>query len=276
MFKKSKKDKENEESKEEMKVYEKIDNFDVVFKKLCDELGICDLSRRPILYERLNAIAKNHDISGIADFEREFDKGEKFKEEVIDAVTVNETYFFREMDNLNWLVEHIQDSDSNLKIMSMPSSDGSEVYSILIMLALKDEKLLNKVQFLGIDINSEVVQKAKDGIYNERGLHKLSEGIKERFFDKVDGLYCIKDFLKDMVEFKRDNIFELSSSKYGYFDVVLSRNLFIYFDSEHRKRASEALHKVVKPDGYLMMGVTDRLEDSVGFKKVHSFIYKKI
>ena len=252
-----------------------IDDFSPIFNYLYAELGINDLYKRPILYERLGSIAKRYEVETAEEFIDMFKKSYDFYEEVIDAVTVNETYFFREIDSLEWLVKWISEENKDVRVLSIPSSNGAEIYSILIMLDIINTQLLHKVKCVGIDVNNESIKKAKKGIYSERELHKLDGDLKDKYFEKTESGYEIKSFLKSNTEFINDNIFALSTDKYGSFDVVLSRNLFIYFDDLHRKKATEILYKMLKPGGYLMMGVTDRLYEKSGFKKVLSFIYQK-
>jgi len=268
--------KEKREPMKDEKKVKNIDDFSLIFNHLYSVLGINDLHKRPILYERLGTISKRYGIETAEDFVEMFKKNYDFYEEVIDAVTVNETYFFREIDSLQWLVKWIAKENRDIKVLSIPSSNGAEIYSILIMLDIENSQLLQKVKFVGIDINNESIKKAKKGIYSERELHKLDDELKSKYLEKTEKDYKLKSFLKNHTEFINDNIFHLSTSKYGSFDVILSRNLFIYFDDLHRKKATEILYKMLKPGGYLMMGVTDRLYENNGLKKVSSFIYQKI
>lgn len=253
-----------------------IDNFTPVFDYLYVELGISDLSKRPILYERLKFIARKYKIESANEFIEMLKNDFNFYDEVIDAVTVNETYFFRETDSLEWLIELISSNNNrDFRILSIPSSNGAEIYSIIMMLDIADRNLLHKVKFIGIDVNNKSIKQAKRGIYSERELHKLDENIKYKYFQKTESGYEIKYFLKNNTEFINDNIFSLSTSKYGSFDVILSRNLFIYFDDLYRKKATEILYKMLKPNGYLIMGVTDRIYENSNFKKITNSIYQK-
>lgn len=269
------KHRKNEIIEEEYQVKD-IDNFTPVFDYLYVELGISDLSKRPILYERLKFIARKYKIESANEFIKMLKNDFNFYDEVIDAVTVNETYFFRETDSLEWLIELISSNNNrDFRILSIPSSNGAEIYSIIMMLDIADRNLLHKVKFIGIDVNNKSIRQAKKGIYSERELHKLDENIKYKYFQKTESGYKIKCFLKNNTEFINDNIFSLSTSKYGSFDVILSRNLFIYFDDLYRKKATEILYKMLKPNGYLIMGVTDRIYENSNFKKITNSIYQK-
>jgi chemotaxis methyl-accepting protein methylase len=100
---------------------------------------------------------------------------------------------------------------------------------------------------------------------------------KERYFTKINEEYRAKQLLSNCnIHFEAENIFELTPQKYGYFDIILSRNLFIYFDKSHRVEAAAKLCSMLNTNGYLIMGVSDRFESSSCFKKITGFIYKKV
>ena len=270
----NKKNKITKAAESKQREIKSIDDYTEIFKTIYEELGISDLHKRPILYDRLSLIAKNYEIETSEKFIEIFRKKDAFYEEVIDAVTVNETYFFRELDSLEWLVDWIKSQNKDIRVLSIPSSNGAEIYSILIMLDKIDSSLIQKINCIGIDVNNESIKKAYKAVYSERELHKLDQDTKLKYFKKSDR-YMLIDELKNRVEFINDNIFSLSSSKYGKFDVILSRNLFIYFDDLHRKKATEILYDILKPGGYLIMGVTDRLYEGINFNKISNFVYKK-
>jgi len=267
--------KKKNEPIEDKRQIKQICDFTPIFETLYEEVGISDLSKRAILRERLNALVRRYEIETIEEFIEEFKSKGKLYEETIDAITVNETYFFREIDSLEWLVKWISEENRDIRLLSIPSSNGAEIYSILIMLDIMNSQLLHKVECIGVDINNESIKRAKNGIYNERELHRLDDRIKHRYFEKDKNYFKIKSFLKSNIKFINDNIFTLSIKEYANFDIILSRNLFIYFDDLYRKKATEVLCKVLKPGGYLIMGVTDRVYEMRDLKKVSSFIYKK-
>ncbi|MCD8477371.1 MAG: hypothetical protein LRY68_05220 [Sulfurospirillum sp.] len=106
----------------------------------------------------------------------------KLRQDLIDLVTVNETYFYREESQLNLAVEFALQIP-NVKILCAPCATGEEVYSLSMML---QEKKRDSYSFsiTGIDINSEAIEKAQRGLFSERSLHKLEERLKEKYFFK--------------------------------------------------------------------------------------------
>jgi chemotaxis protein methyltransferase CheR len=267
----------NQEFAQDEVEYKKIEDFSSIFEYIYNNLGISELEKRRILQDKLNLLANNNGIHNVEQFLDKLKKRGKFYEDVIDIVTVNETYFFREMDTLKQVVEFVRLQNKKIRILSMPCSNGAEIYSILILLNETDSSLLQRVEITGIDICHECIRRAKEGVYTKRELHKLSLEQKERYFTKIDEEYRAKQFLSNCnVRFEAENIFELTPQKYGYFDIILSRNLFIYFDKSHRVEAAAKLCNMLNTNGYLIMGVSDRFEPSGCFKKITGFIYKKV
>lgn len=256
--------------------YIPINDFSTVFEKLYILLGIDDLHNHPILIERLSKLAKEENIQSCEEFIDTMDKDKLFYQAVIDAVTVNETYFLREKHTLNWLVDYIVKNNRIIKILSMPSSSGEEVYSILLLLHKIDPKLLNNVHITGIDVNQKAIDKAKKGVYTERVLHRISEQDKKKYFLKSEDGFQIDKIFKKNTNFIRSNLFDLSSKTLGLFDIVLSRNLFIYFDETHREKATRTLLSVLKDNGILIMGHADIIKPNNSLIKLENSIYKKI
>ncbi|NPA58974.1 MAG: hypothetical protein GXO30_00695, partial [Epsilonproteobacteria bacterium] len=123
-------------------------DFHKITDFIYEQTGITDLHSRALTPLRLKQYAQEHHIYNSDDFLNELKQKNSFYQKVIDIATVNETYFFREKKELQWLVEYIDKSQKKLKILSMPSSSGEEVYSILLML-LEKKIPLNKVEIRG-------------------------------------------------------------------------------------------------------------------------------
>lgn len=238
-------------------------------------LGIGSLHERSIVRSKLKQIAQKFTLSSVDVFIQEFDKKDKLYREVVDAITVNETYFFRELESLKWVVNRVVNSSKEYKILSIPSSKGAEIYSLCILLFEAAPQKVWQQKFVGIDVDKESLEKAKKGLFSEHELHRLDSVYRAKYFTPQDGLYAINADIKECVSFYEDNIFELSQGKYGTFDIVMCRNLFIYFDDYYINEALKHLHQIVADDGYLLMGVADRMTEQSYFKKINNFIYQK-
>jgi chemotaxis protein methyltransferase CheR len=167
------------------------------------------------------------------------------KQELIDYLTVNETYFNREYTQLEKLVEEVRTTHHSIRILCAPCSSGEEVYSIVIAL-LEANISASRFSILGIDINEQIIEKAKKATYNPRNVQNLSPKLIEKYFSIDGSTYILKDFLKDSVEFKKINIFDENFVNLGKFDFVFSRNMLIYFDKETKLRAKAILQSMLK------------------------------
>ena len=192
---------------------------------------------------------------------------------VIDAVTTNETLFFRDNSPFELFRHKIMpelidrrtaSSTGNfpvsIKIWSAACSTGQEIYSIAIILKelLPDLKKYD-IKLLGTDISDEAIAKASYGRYNkfeiERGLDKDR---LQRYFNPNSNYWRIRDDIRAMAVFRKFNLMEPFLG-FGKFDVIFCRNVAIYFNLEDRIRLFEKMAGVMEPDGYLIIGSTESL-----------------
>lgn len=238
-----------------------------------EKTGICFVEKQDIVLNKIENFAKNNDYNEIGNFIAELKKCGALWQEFVNFLTVNETYFFREYKQLELLVG-LAKNKSSFDILCLPSSSGEEIYTIVMMLEMAG--ILDRLQGItGVDINSQVIQKAKKGIYSNRSFHKTDESVKSRFFRSYGEEYQIDERLSQKCKFECINIFDSSISKLGKFDFVLSRNMLIYFDNESRARASDALVRFLKRDGNLFLGHADMLSPNsqVVRKMVNGVVY---
>lgn len=253
-----------------------LESFDLLIDRVSKELGISDLGSRALVKNALKMLAQEYAITTQEEFIQQYEDDGELHQKVINALTVNETYFLRERGSLDWLVRYIEHSSVSLNILSAPCSNGAEVYSILMLLASKDRALLKRVKIVGIDVNSEALAVAKEAIYSKRALHYVDDTMRQSFFEPINDHYRLKCSDEIDIGFYQENIFELDTTKYGTFDVILSRNLFIYFDDATRKRALLTLYGLLRSDGILILGHADFVKTDGLFEKIQGSIYKKI
>jgi len=213
--------------------------------------------------------------------------GSEFQE-LMNAVTVNETYFFREKDQFEVLVNHVlpelhktRPSSKPLRILSAPSSTGEEPYSMVLHI-LEEDNVVNErdIEIVGIDIDSTVIEKAKQGHYSSRSIHAIPKPMLGEYFKKMKFDYHLIDDLIGSVDFKVVNIFDKAQVRaLGKFDVIFSRNMLIYFDDASRKDVAMSFYDMLTPGGYVMLGHAEYMSRIVSVfeaKKVGStLIYKK-
>ncbi len=209
-------------------------------------------------------------------------------ESLINAVTVNETYFFRENHQFEILIDDVlpiihenKNSSEPIRILSAPCSSGEEPYSIALHL-LEDNDLINKRDFeiVGIDIDSQIIEKANRGLYSERSVHALSDEVKNRYFVKKNGFYELDPDIRDAISFTKANVFDKKEMHdLGKFDVIFSRNMLIYFDDVSRKEVAMNFYNMLNPKGFILLGHAEYMNRIVTVFKPVEFkkyiIYQK-
>jgi chemotaxis protein methyltransferase CheR len=190
-------------------------------------------------------------------------------ESLINAFTINETYFYREEHQLKALSRDILPNivrtrrpGDLVRIWSMPCSSGEEPYSIAIWL-LENWAMVDAwhIEIVGSDIDTGMLTQARAGLYGERALSRLPPAVRERYFGPVhDFRREIIDDIKESVEFSHANLIDgPSMARQTKFDVIFCRNLLIYFDARSREIAAERLYDALNPGGYLCLGHTESM-----------------
>jgi chemotaxis protein methyltransferase CheR len=183
-------------------------------------------------------------------------------------MTVNETYFLREelqfLALINSLLPEIlsrkTDGDA-IRIWCIPSSSGEEPYSIAMYLLERWPGIKDwDVQLIASDIDTEILRKARAGLFSERSIAHVQETWLQKYFSRSGDEYQLCDDLRQAVEFTRVNLTEPASTiGYRDFDVVFCRNLLIYFDDLSRKVAAETIYDSLKPGGYVCLGHSESM-----------------
>lgn len=189
----------------------------------------------------------------------------------ISHLTVNETYFCREPDALNWLVnnylpERLADGHESLSIFSAGCSSGEEPYSIAMLLHERfGERARGLFNLSGGDLDHHVLAKARQAVYGGMAFRALSPALKERYFTPHGGQFKLHDALRQWVTFHPFNLLNAhESSAGGPFDVILFRNVSIYFDEPTRRRIHQQLRPLLAPNGILLCGLTETLGNDLG------------
>lgn len=190
-------------------------------------------------------------------------------EHLINAFTVNETYFYREDHQLECLTKDLlrerigsKARGDGVRIWSAPCSTGEEPYSIAIWLLENWPEVDSfDIEIVGSDIDTRVIEAAKAGIFGKRALMRLSPHLVAKYFSQLDEeRWLILDDLRQSVRFSRVNIVETRETRpQGQFDVIFCRNVLIYFDDESRRIAAENLYDNLLPGGYICLGHTESM-----------------
>ncbi len=217
-----------------------------------------------------------------------YDSGRKAElEEIIERVTTNETYFFRESVQLDTLKGEIlprlhraQPRGRRLTIWSAGCATGEEVYTIAILLLESGLFAGWDVRVFGNDISRRVLAVARRGLYGKSSFRQTDERTLRRWFSEVDGKWQVRDEVKALTAFGHLNLLDEDMlSIVGDCDVILCRNVLIYFDQPARRRVVSTFHRKLLKGGYLLLGHSESLLNlSTAFELVHfprDMVYRK-
>jgi chemotaxis protein methyltransferase CheR len=198
-----------------------------------------------------------------------FETGGAEMQRLVNLMTVNETYFFREAYQFDCLVNHLMDEvaarkrpGSRIRIWSIPSSTGEEPYSIAIYLLERWAKIEQyDVEILSSDIDTTVLQAAQRGVYSARSVAQLPKPyLKKYFTSHGDHEWRISRDLVDAVEFSHVNLSDATDTRrFRDIDVIFCRNLLIYFDDLSRRVAAEAMFDALAPGGFMCLGHSESM-----------------
>jgi chemotaxis protein methyltransferase CheR len=193
-------------------------------------------------------------------------------EQFLDAITTNETHFFRTPGHFDWfkgdfLTEMIQRQRESarppaLRVWSAACSTGEEPYSLAICAAENSLRLKNwKISILATDISEAVLKDARQGIYRERSLEEVSPTQLKRYFEaQPDGKsWQVKQAVRELVEFRRHNL--MQPVRLPPFDCIFIRNVLIYFDRESKLAVIKNLIGALVRGGYLVVGPSEGIYD---------------
>lgn len=204
---------------------------------------------------------------------------------MIDLLTTNKTDFFREQQHFDFMSSHILPSviargDRRLRIWSAGCSSGEEPYTIAIQL---NEELPNAsswdAQILATDLSSQILARAREGVYAKTATAGLTQGHLRKHFTSVAGIppsYRAGDHLRQMIRFARLNLMERWPMS-GPFDVIFCRNVMIYFDRETQERLVRRYWELLPVGGYLFTGHSETLNSlDHPYEYVQPAIYRKV
>ena len=224
-----------------------------------------------------------------------YDSAEEWGQ-IASLLTINHSLFFRDPLHCYYLSQYIlpeivrtssAESGSSCRIWSAGCSSGEEPYSISILLKelAKKEKIEIDSQIFATDIDTESIARASVDYYNSEKIENAPFGIIQKYFSQKGEEFCLDPEIKKMVKFSLFDLLDHKSyappdSIFGNFDMVLCRNVLIYFDRKYQKIIFNKLYRSLKPNGYLSLGESEIPVEGFRnkFKRVNECckIYKKI
>jgi chemotaxis protein methyltransferase CheR len=188
---------------------------------------------------------------------------------LFDVVTTNETYFFRNQQQLisfKSIVRRLREdpggTNSPLKIWSAGCATGEEAYTLAMILHQLGEEMGTDIPFVvtATDISINSLEAAKRGVFNDYAMRHVSEDLRNRYFTTRNGTYLIKDEIKKYVRIDFMNLNDSSSyRKYSQMDAIFCRYVLIYFDEVAKKKVVNNLFGCLRPGGHLAVGHSEML-----------------
>lgn len=227
-------------------------------------------NKQYLVKSRLRRILEDHDLNSLGELLERLKRPGRgnLKELVIDAMTTNETLWFRDNHPFRILQEKLfpefaaRSSMAPLRIWSAACSTGQEPYSVgMIVDEFRRQKpgKLRDVKIMATDISKSVLEMARRGEYEMIAIGRgLSPERQKQFFtSSSNGGWQIRPQIKSMVEFKELNLLE--RYMLGKYDIVMCRNVLIYFSAELKKDILTRIHATLNPGGYLILGASESL-----------------
>jgi chemotaxis protein methyltransferase CheR len=190
-------------------------------------------------------------------------------EHLVNAFTVNESYFYREEHQLRCMTSDLLDalirgkrSGEPIRIWSIPCSTGEEPYSIAIWLMENWAQVDRyEIEIVGSDIDTRALEAAAEGVYGTRALMRVSQDVISRYFAREsEDRYRIDPGLRESIRFSRANLIDARDlAGYRGFDIIFCRNVLIYFDDASRRVAAENLYDCLLPGGYICLGHSETM-----------------
>lgn len=242
-----------------------------------------------LLESRLMPVARKLGMAGLDDLIRAIrrDRKETLLRDVTEAMTTNESYFFRDNQPFDQFREltlptmlEARSSVRRIRIWSAACSTGQEPYSLAMILNEMTVKLAGwRVEIVATDISNETLEKARVGLYSQ---FEVQRGLPIQYlmknFKQVDEMWRIDASIRAMVTFKQFNLLN-SFASLGAFDIVFCRNVLIYFESETKRQVFDKLSRCMPTDGVLylggaetVLGVTDSFAPIQGQRGVYRLV----
>ena len=267
------------------------DEFRLIRDLIKGEIGMFfDDGSRFLLERRLSRRLKLHHINDFRDYYRFLLYDKKKDEEMtalIDLLTVNETFFFREQSQLKAFSEEIlpelretNKDRKRLRIWSAGCSTGEEPYTIA-MLVLEYGRIFGwDIDIFGSDINQRVLTAARQGLYRKNSFRVTAKPYMDKYFKQDEEVFLISEDVKRLVSFSHLNLLDPFKVRFvGKMDVIFCRNVLIYFDQAARKKVVDNFYDSLVEGGYLLLGHAESLINiSTSFALKHlknDMVYQK-
>ena len=248
------------------------------FRSLIYELAGISLSlhKKDLVYSRLARRLRARQIDSFSTYIRLLETGDlKEREEFTNALTTNMTSFFREAHHFPILAKHLATlpKSTPINIWTCASSTGEEPYSIAMTVVEHFKSFSTPVRILATDIDTKVLEKAKQGTYALEQLQNLTSDQMKQFFLKGNGknagLAKVRPELQRMISFRKLNLLDERWGLREKFAIVFCRNVMIYFDKNTQYEILRKMKPCLRTDGLLFAGHSENFHHAADLFKVH-------
>lgn len=256
-----------------------MDNYEE-FKKNVYTLTKIDLSsyKEKQMRRRIDSLVTKNKCKSYPEYVSLLKSNRDVFDEFVNFLTINVSEFYRnpeqwELLTNEFIPELIKKSGENLKIWSAACSTGDEPYSLVM--ALSKHLPLNKIKITATDLDKQVIATAKVGLYNEKSIANVPADLKKKYFTPVGKSFQISEDIKKCVDFKEHNL--LRDTYPANYDLIVCRNVLIYFTDEAKTEVYDKFSKSLKKGGILFIGSTEQVLEykELGYSRRYSFFYEK-
>lgn len=228
---------------------------------------------------RIESLVKRNNFNSYDDYYNAINKDKALYNEFINYLTINVSEFFRNPEQWKVLNSEIipnllkNNGNKKLKIWSAACSTGEEPYSLVM--TLSDFFNLRDIEVVATDIDKEAINKANVGLYSSKSIENTPEKFKNKYFIKTGNSYKISEEIKKCVKFNNHDL--LKDSYPNNCDLIICRNVLIYFTEEAKEKIYKGFNDALKNNGVLFVGSTEQiiLPHRYNFKAIKTFFYGK-
>lgn len=251
------------------------------FKKQIFALTQIDLNayKEKQMRRRIDSLITKHKIATYNDYVAAIKANKDMFEEFVNYLTINVSEFYRNPEQWrvleNDILPELLGRSKTLKIWSAACSTGDEPYSLVMMLSR--HMPLSNIRIIATDIDKQVLEKAKKGLYNVKSLKTLPDDLMKKYITQENEYtYKVADEVKRCVDFKQHNL--LKDPYPADCDLIVCRNVLIYFTEEAKTDIYKKFNTALKKDGVLFVGSTEQImqPQTLGYSVAKSFFYRKM
>lgn len=242
-----------------------VDDFDFISGLLMKQSGlVLGSDKKYLLESRLTPVARECGLDGVDELVKEIRRTQEKKliDKVTEAMTTNESFFFRDVRPFETFRERVlpallesRQKQKSFRIWCAAASSGQEAYSLAMILKEESAKLTGwKYEIVGTDISTQILQKAKSGKYTQFEVQRgLPAAMLSKYFEAEEDTWTIRPEISSMVQYRQFNLLN-DPTPLGRFDVIFCRNVLIYFDAQMKAKVLEGIANLLPEDGVLFLG----------------------